>query len=561
MLKRIYYILFATTLLTVSCKKDFLERLPLDTLVDQSYWSNETNVRTFAWGFYPAYFDGYGSGFTWGKFFSGQSLNDDFAPSTPTAFTKVVPASGGGWSFAWVRKANIMINRVQTVPMSDDAKKHWTGVGRFFRALEYNDLVKTFGDVPWFGKEITDAEDPDLYKPRESRIVILDSVLADFQYAAANVRVSDGNDGLTVNKNVVLALMSRVFLYHGTYLKYHNINQQKAIEYLTAAQWAANEVIKSGKYSISDNFRSVFNSLDLAGKKEVILYRRYETGVVTHSLHSYVNKEPQTGPSKNAIESYLSKDGLPISVSPLYQGDKTIANTMANRDPRLIETIAQELRVNGNISNYSTSGYAVRKFYNEAIKDLPEGNSNTNTTDAPVLRFGEVLLNYAEATAELGTLTQADLDKSINVLRARPGIAMPKLQVLGGLPAVNGVVYDDPNRDQSVPAMIWEIRRERRTELMFEGFRLDDLKRWKKLEYTDTQLNKDINRGAWIKKSDFPGASVTLDGSTTEGYIIPAPSATTQRIYDPKYYLEPLPLDQITLYQNHGSQLTQNPGW
>ena len=162
MLKRIYYILFATTLLTVSCKKDFLERLPLDTLVDQSYWSNETNVKTFAWGFYPAYFDGYGSGFTWGKFFSGQSLNDDFAPSTPTPFTKVVPASGGGWSFAWVRKANIMINRVQTVPMSDDAKKHWTGVGRFFRALEYNDLVKTFGDVPWFGKEITDAEDPDL---------------------------------------------------------------------------------------------------------------------------------------------------------------------------------------------------------------------------------------------------------------------------------------------------------------------------------------------------------------------------------------------------------------
>lgn len=561
MKKIVYLIIIATASLIAGCKKDFLNRTPLDTLVDESYWTNEANVRTFAWGFYPSYFDGYGVSFTFGKFFSGQSLNDDFAPSTPTAFTKVVPASGGGWTFSFVRKANIFISRVQTVPMDDDAKKHWTGVGRLFRALEYNDLVKRFGDVPWYNKELTNSEDPELYKPRDSRILVMDSVLADFKYAADNVRVSDGNDGLSVNKNVVLALMSRVFLYYGTLLKYHNINQTKAVEYLQAAQWAANEVMKSAKFTITDNYRSVFNSLDLAGKKEIILYRRYESGVLTHSLHSYVNKEPQTGPSKNAIESFLAKDGLPISISPLYKGDKTITNVMTDRDPRLLETIFPDLRVSGNVSNYSTSGYAVKKFFNEAIKDLPEGNSNTNTTDAPVIRYGEVLLNYAEATAELGLLTQADLDKSINLLRARPGIALPKLQIIGNLPAVNNVTYDDPKRDPSVPAMIWEIRRERRTELMFEGFRLDDLKRWKKLEYTDTQGNIDINRGAWIKKSDFPGASVTLANSTTEGYIIPAPSAATQRIFDVKYYLEPIPLDQITLYKTNGVDLTQNPGW
>lgn len=561
MKRRFIYILFAAACLATSCKKEFLERLPLDTLVDESYWSSETNVRTFAWGFYPAYFDGYGVSYTFGKFFSGQSLNDDFAPSTPTPFTKVVPASGGGWSFTWVRKANLFINRVQTVPMSAEAKKHWTGIGRFFRALEYNDLVKRFGDVPWYGREITDANDPELYKPRDPRILVIDSILADFKYAAENVRASDGTAGVTVNKNVVLGFMSRVFLYYGTLLKYHNINPQKATEYLQAAQWAANEVIISNKFSIGDSYRTVFNSLDLNGKKEVMLYRRYETGVVTHSLHSYVNKEPQTGPSKNAIESFLAKDGLPISISPLYKGDTTAANVMADRDARLLETIAPDIRVSGNIPNYSTSGYSVRKFYNDALKDLPDGNSNTNTTDAPVLRYGEVLLNYAEATAELGTLTQADLDKSINLLRARTGINMPKLQVIGSQPAVNGVAYDDPKRDPTVPSLIWEIRRERRTELMFEGFRLDDLKRWKKLEYTDTQLNKDINRGAWIRKSNFTGATVTIENSSAAGYIIPAPSATTQRTYDSKYYLEPLPLDQITLYSNNGATLTQNPGW
>jgi hypothetical protein len=551
----------AAMLFLAGCKKDFLERYPQDQLVDESYWSNETNVRTFAWGFYPAYFGGYGSGFAWGKFFSGQPLNDDFAPSSPSQFTQNVPASGGGWAFTWVRKANIFLDRIQKVPMTEEATKHWTGIARFFRAMEYHDLVKSFGDVQWYGRELTEI-DPDLYKPRDSRILVMDSVLEDFKYAAANVRVTDGNDGLTVNKNVVLALMSRVFLYEGTYLKYHNINQAKATEYLQQAQWAANEVINSGKYSIADNFRTVFNSVDLAGKKEVILYRRYEAGLLTHSLHSYVNGEAQSGTSKDAIDAFLAKDGLPITLSPLYKGDSTFTDVMTDRDQRLIETIVPELRLSGYAKNYSTSGYSTRKFFNDALKDLPEGSSSLNTTDAPVIRYGEVLLNYAEAAAELGTLTQEDLDKSINKLRARPGIAMTPLQIIGGQPAVNGVVYDDPERDPTVPSMIWEIRRERRIELLFEGFRLDDLKRWKKLEYTNT-INSDINRGAWIKKADYPNLKdVKIENDAAEGYIVPAWKPETQRTFtDPKVYLDPLPLDQIKIFSDNGATLTQNPGW
>lgn len=561
-MKKIYLVLSAALLLFTGCKKDFLTRFPEDRLVDQSFWTSESNIRTFAWGFYPAYFSGYGSGYTWGKFFSGQSLNDDFAPSSPSQFTKTVPASGGGWSFSWVRKANLFIDRIQTAPISDEAKKHWTGIGRFFRALEYNDLVKAFGDVPWYDKEM-DETDPDLYKPRDSRTFVVDKMLEDFQNAAENVRATDGNDGLAVNKNVVLAFMSRVFLYYGTYFKYHNIDPAKAATYLEAAKWAADQVISSGKFSIGDNYRTVFNSADLAGKKEIILYRRYESGILTHSLHSYVNKEPQTGASKDLINTYLASDGLPIGISPLYQGDHGIQNVMANRDQRMIETFVQELRLNGVASNYSTSGYSTRKFFNDAMKDLTEGSSNLNITDAPVMRYGEVLLNYAEAVAELGQLTQADLDKSINKLRKRPGINMPDLQVIGGNPAVNNVVYDDPDRDPAVPSMIWEIRRERRTELVFEGFRLDDLKRWKELEYTDTQGNPDINRGAWIVKADYPGLKdVKIENDAPEGYIIPAWKPETQRLFtDPKVYLDPIPLDQIKLYEDHGATLTQNPGW
>ena len=556
--------LLVCTLLVGGCGEDYLTRPPLNQLTDDSYWTREENVRTFAWGFYEHYFEGYGQSYTWGDYFTGQSLNDDFAPTTPPEFTQNVPSSGGGWGFGWVRKANLFIDRVQEVPMEEEAIQHWTGVGRFFRGLAYYDLVSAFGDVPWYGDVLEETEEQQLYKPRMPRAQVMDSVLADFQYAAEHVRESDGTEGLTVNRYVVLAFMSRVFLFEGTWQTYHDGDPAKAEEYLQAAKAAADEVISSGRYELADDYRGLFNSLSLAGNPEMILYRKYESGAITHSLNSYSNKEPQTGASKDAVEAYLSSDGLPIALSPEYEGDKSIEAVMSNRDPRLTETFVQELRLNGIASNYSTSGYAQHKFLNEEIADEPQGSSNLNPTDAPVIRYGEVLMNYAEAAAELGTLTQQDLDKSINVLRSRNGFEMPALQVMGGQPAVNGITYDDPERDPSVSPLLWEIRRERRVELMMEGFRLDDLRRWKKLEYTDTVENPDINRGAWIDQSEYPATegNVRIEDGAEEGYIIPASEAASQRRFgDPRVYLSPLPLDQIVLYENNGVDLAQNPGW
>lgn len=568
-IKYIYLLLLTATF--VSCEKDFLDVPPQDQLVDETYWSSEENVRTFAFDFYPAYFVGYGSGYAWGDYFSGESFNDDFSPTNPSPFVKVVPTTGGGWDFGWVRKANIFINRVQTVPMEEEAIEHWTGIGRFFRGMEYHDLVKRFGDVPWYEEELTEEEMEVLYKPRDSRTFVMDKVLEDFQYAAEHVREAVPNEGQMVDRNVVLAFMSRIFLFEGTWQKYHLNNTEKAKEYLEASKWASEQVMASGDFSLGD-YRSVFNSLDLSGNPEVILFREYESGVLTHALNSYNNTEAQTGVSKEAIESYLAADGLPIEISPLYQGDKGIENVMADRDPRIYETfVSDELRISGIHTNYSTTGYATHKFLNEEIKDDPIGSSSLNPTDAPVIRYGEVLMNYIEAVAELATLggpavDQADLDKSINVLRSRPGIDLPDLQVIGGEPAVNGVVYDDPDRDPDVPALIWEIRRERRVELMMEGFRYDDLRRWKQLEQLDMSQYPDTNRGAWVDKSDYPENADDIAGLVLtegeEGYIIPAPTESTWRIFPgEKVYLYPLPLDQITLYREAGYELAQNPGW
>ncbi|PWG80768.1 RagB/SusD family nutrient uptake outer membrane protein [Pararcticibacter amylolyticus] len=581
-MKKNIIIIILCTIALVSCKKDFLEKPPLDQLDDETFFVNESNVRTFAYSFYVKTtthpdneFNAYGSGNTWGAFFSGQSLNDDFAPGTPTEYTRVVPASEKTkWNFEVVRRANYFIEKVQSMPvsdkMSDEAKMHWTGIGRFFRGLEYYSLVKRYGDIPWFDKALAENESDEIYRPRDPRSSVMDKVLEDFKYAVQNVRVNDGTKGLTVNKYVVLAFMSRVFLFEGTWQKYHENNNEKAKEYLEAAKWAATQVISSNIYSLG-NYRSVFSSLDLTGNPEVIMFRQYVDGVLTHNLMTYNNKEPQTGASKDLIESYLASDGLPIKISNLYQGDRTIVNVMANRDPRLSETFAPDLRISGEISNYSTTGYASRKFLNESIKDQNSGTLALNPTDAPIIRYGEVLVNYAEASAELATvggdaLSNADLDKSINVLRSRSGINMPRLTLEGDKFKVNGIVYDDPDRDPTVPSVIWEIRRERRIELVFEGFRWDDLRRWKKGEYTDTEANPDINRGMWIKKSEHPNMSASIilnkDQNVTEGYITPAwNTQSVRRFSNPRVYLSPVPQDQIVLYKEHGVELKQNPGW
>lgn len=583
-MKNKLYILLAVILTTAaSCKKDYLEKPPLDQLGDDSYWTTESNVRTFAYGFYSSYFPGYGTSFSWGKVLWGQpenvspgveiaaSLNDDYAPNTPTEFPRIVPATGSGWNFENIRKANLFINRVQGMTvgtgMTEEAKQHWIGVGRFFRAMQYHYLVNRFGDVPFYDSVLDETDVAQLYKPRDSRVFVMDKVLEDLKFAAENVRLNDGTAKQTVNKDVVLAFTSRIMLYEGSWQKYHYSNAAKATEYFQAAKAAADVIISSNRYSLG-NYRAVFSSLDLSANTEVILFRQYVTGILTHSVMSWNNREVQVGASKSLINSYVASDGLPIQVSPLYQGDQGAAKVFANRDPRMTETFAQEIRLSGLVPNLSSSGYAAHKFLNESLKATTEATGAVNQTDAPVIRLGEILLNYAEATAELGGISNDELNKSINKLRKRPGINLPGLSVSGNQVALeNGTVFDDPKRDQTVSPMLWEIRRERRVELVFEGFRWDDIRRWKKAEYVDTEKNIDVNRGAYIKKADYPGLSVSIyldnDKNKTEGYITPSVSAASARRFtDPKIYLYPLPQDQIVLYKTQGGvELAQNPGW
>lgn len=578
-------LLLATAVSFSSCD-DFLTRDPQDTVTDvPSFWNNEENLRTSFLDYYTYFFPGYRS--TWQRADNFAETNvadwtDDNAQEEATLFTKVAPTTDAdNWNFKKIRNMNLLLSRIQSSSLGDEAKNHWSGVARLFRAMEYAKLVQKFGDVPYYDAVVGSTDNEQLYRARDPRTTVMDKVNEDLAFACANIRVNDGTKGLTVNRAVAQGFASRIMLFEGTWQKYHANNTAKAAEYLKAAKDYAAALMQTNAYSIAPSYKSLTTSEDLAGNPEIIMYRSYVENVVMHSLMSFQNTEMEkSSPSRSFVDAFLTKNGLPIhqAGNTDYKG-KEYAKEIQNRDPRLADNIDEEsgLRLNGVAAVYAASGYYANRYVNKDLINKPGGMSNTNTTDAPVMKLNEVMLNYIEAAAELAdlgqyTLTQADFDKTINAIRDRQSTKMPHVTLAGNALKVNGVEINDPDRDATVKPILWEIRRERRVELAYEGLRFNDLRRWGKLEYADMTKNKKLNMGAWINKADYPEnaealAKITLCDENgkivtgNEGYIMPITEVAKMRVMADKDYLYPIPVDQITMYETHGFTLTQNPGW
>ncbi|MDP3445625.1 MAG: RagB/SusD family nutrient uptake outer membrane protein [Ignavibacteria bacterium] len=594
-------ILFFLMSLISGCE-DYLTKEPLASFTDEDFWSSETSVRAFAIGYYADRFPGFGNNDSGGSMSNHESLNDDFTNINLPGFSSQPTNIGGRWNsfFSDIRKDNIFVDRVSNMKFDDElTANHWIGIARFFRAMDYSDFVFAFGDVPYYDRLLDDS-DTDLYKARDAATFVMDKVLEDFTFAAQNVKLTDpltGPNGMVITKDVVDAFMSRKMLFAGTKIKYDPnasaSDKVKAEAYLTAAKDAAERVISSGRYSVAANYQKLCSSIDISStaavKKEMILYREYETGEVTHAIASGNNDNAVQGYAapKDVIDSYLCKNGLPIKTAsgtnPNYLGDKTVDDQMKNRDPRLANTFRTDRFYLQYVeTGYATTGYKCWKFLDEGTKDQAYAVQSFNITDAPIIRLGEVMLNYIESAAELAdmgsyTVAQSDLDKSINALRKRTGYAtasrLPDMKIIGGQPAIGTTVYDDAERDPSVPSFIWEVRRERRVELIYEGFRLADLKRWRKINYTNTELYPKKNLGAWITKSAVTKALILadIDGNVTSagnvttgsGYLKvsqTARNATNGNVLD-RAYLECVPIYEIDFYNRSGVILTQNPGW
>ncbi|MDR3132421.1 MAG: RagB/SusD family nutrient uptake outer membrane protein [Prevotellaceae bacterium] len=588
---------------------DLLDRQQLNNPDDETYWFQESNLRLFANEFYTQFFVGYNSNWTLDySHFKGYVFSDDVvSEGVQTLFETSIPESRGSsvatttgaawlteyagptWYFAWIRKANLMANRIETKMqdiLTEEASNHWLAVARFFKALDYCRLVSVFGDVPYFEREYTNAEKDIMYKDRTPRNEVMDNVYNEFKYVLQNLRENDGNQYL--NRYIAAAFVSRWMLFEGTWQKYHNGDNARATKFLDFAIEASEYLMNAGKYAIDTDVRSLFGSENLAGNKECILYRHYEAGVVMHCVAAYNNNYETQDKSANLnlVKAFLCNDGNVWQNSGVADAGKfNLQNLIKTRDPRF------EAYFHPQLSERAAALLATAKFIDRIGPTLSPApakyTSNTCTNDAPVIRYGEILMNWIEAKAELATMggsavTQSDIDKSINILRDRPLAPEAIAKGINKMPPMSlSALPDDPARDTDVPQLLWEIRRERRVELYMEPSRLLDIKRWKKINYMKGSQNPDILKGIWVdipkeisalvevtdvnitKVQKEDGTIVTFDGSNEAdmvGYYLPVSVADRDDFTD-RVYSSPVGKQQIDLYKDQGYTLTQTPGW
>ena len=609
---------------------DLLDRPQKNTPDDNAFWKTESDVRLYSHGFYGNYFIGYGVG--WSASYSpfrGYGFSDDVASTgTQSNFSSTVPTSVMSTSetavgtydtqfscpsmvFSWIRKANIMIDRINTRMdgvLTTEAKNHWLAVAKFFKCFSYCRLVQHYGDVPYFEKELGTTDLDELYKDRDSRVYVMDKVMEMSKEVLANMRTNDGTNIL--NRYVAAAFISRWFLFEGTFQKYHNGQLQggdleAAKRYLDFARQAAEVVINSGAYDIDQPLSVIFGSQDLTGKsKEPLMVRQFlDSEAVRHCVASYSNStESQSGLNLAFLKSVIRQDGKPYTTSSLCSGDPSdlsLEKMGATCDPRFEASIA-DVPVKSSSTLVYQHKFIDRKAWELSDKDRgqePIYQSVTNTNDAPVIRYAEVLLNWIEAKAELGNVTQDDIDKSINKLRARP---LDATAIAKGLkntePMKLADINDsfDPERDADVKPVIWEIRRERRLEMVFEHSRILDLRRWHKLDNMDNKKHPDTMCGPWV---DFAngvvkgaGAAGAADANAALSTLLKAESTTVMKadgtlvVYDgtnaadmvgfyrptnikprndfyERNYVSPVGSQDISKYLDKGYKLTQTKGW
>ena len=454
---------FATAAL-VGCEK-FLAEDPQSSFADgPTFWQGETALKMETNYFYSA-FSSYGSAHN-GRFYAASKSDDYGQDNNNPEYAVTIPSGTGIWKSSYVeaRRANLIMARMANMELSDEVRKHYEGFCRFYRAIQHYDVVNAYGDCVWQDHEVDMNDEAWQSQTRTDRAEIMRKVCEDLKFAGQNCR--DYSDGRSFHKYVAWTVLSRVALFEGSWQKYHENNATVAKEFFQIAKEAALEVMNSGKWSIHNDYASNYISKDLKGNSEMIMYKefRYDSEVkLGHGLHGYSSSStPTWGMTKDAVESYCNADGLPIHVSEAGFDDSTVKSAIAGRDARLAANVCDSVVM---LDTYawrsginSTTGYWLIKFvnWNDYITASANNLAPYNDTDGPVYMYSEVLLNYAEACAELGSMTQADADKSINELRTKHG-KIPALTVSGENVLVNGVtITKDPKNVYGVNNLIWE---------------------------------------------------------------------------------------------------------
>ena len=461
---------------TAGCS-DMLDEYPLDAISPETYYNNADELRSATNQFYGM-FPGAASGYT-----ESADVVCIFNLPAEVQGIRTVPSSGGGWNWEYLRAVNFYLSH--SVRCDDvDAREHFDGIARFFRAYFYFEKVKRFGEVPWFDRELS-STDPELFRPRDSRDFIMDKILDDLTYAINNI--SDKKDLYNVTHWTALALKSRICLFEGTFRKYHGIPGYE--KFLNECATASKLFIDNAPYAIyqtgAQPYRDLFSSMN-AIEEEVILARDYDRSQnVMHEANANTLSPTygRPGMNKKIVNSYLMTNGDRFTDQPGYE-TMQYYDEMQNRDPRLTQTVVGPgyMRINSDAvssPNFgaSTTGYQITKWVTDASGDGYLGSSN----DYILFRAAEVYLNYAEAKAELGTLTQEDLKISIKKIRDRVGMPNIDMDAANANPDPYLCALESGYQNVTGPnkGVILEIRRERTIELLLEGFRYYDIIRWK----------------------------------------------------------------------------------
>jgi hypothetical protein len=573
------------------CKK--LDQTPEDTATREAVFSNEKGLELYANSFYNMLP-------TPSEAHKGDAMSDYAARSQAPEFLvegAYGPRQSSGWSWSDLRNINYFLENNTDPKLAPAVRQQYNALAKFFRAYFYYEKVRRFGDVPWINKTF-EIDDPALFNGRDKRALVMDSVLADINYACENISRTNDNSRSLITKYVALGLKSRIALYEGTYRKYHTEAglAGSADQWLQEAANAAEQVMTAGGFTLNTAggtdlaYRNLFISTAPVAT-EVMLAAVTDANLAVYNDANWWWTSATYGSRvslvRTFVNTYLNIDGTPFTSRPDY-ATLQFKDEVKNRDKRLQQTIrmGDYKRINGGtpeaappIFSYTYTGYQPIKY---VLDDIRYDGGGQNINSIPLMRYAEILLNYAEAKAELGTFSDADWTRTIGALRQRAGIT-------GGLSTkpTTADPYLQTNYfpEISDPALL-EIRRERGIELSFEGLRFDDIVRWKKGDLMTKVWNgfyvpaldvpMDLNEDGIMDVAFYqvmpatrvPGVNYINVAPTVSGGPNPQRLSnntsgeltwltTTQRVFTDKNYLYPIPeTDRL-----FNPTLGQNPGW
>lgn len=595
MKKILFPILFVLAGFSLTGCDDLLDAVPKDRLTSDTYFKSESELKAFSISFYELFPAG-------DLYISNDDHYTQNNMSTEGMGKRTIPASGSGWSWGALRNINTLLENIGNCP-DESARNHYEALARFFRAYFYFAKVKRFGDVPWYDKPVGSTETEQLNRPRDSREMIMGKMLEDLDYAIDNLPTA--KSAYEVTKWTAMALKSRILLFEGTFRKYHQgdvflqglpADAKDYKWYLDECAKVSKEFIQTSGYGVfagtgvNTGYHELFTTMDATGlMDEVILARDYNKTYGAYHNSNYTMTTGSNGcpaMTKKLEASFLMKDGTRFTDQAGWE-TKSFADEVANRDPRLSQSIRTPgyKRLGETVASAPDFKVTFSGYHPDKYVTTPDQDTwNNSDIDLIVFRAAEVLLNYAEALAETGTLSQADLDLSVNKLRDRVG--MPHLSMADANANPDPFLTDAAWGGYQSPVLladankgvILEIRRERAVELCQEGHRYYDLMRWKEGKVFEAPFY-----GVY-----FPAPGVyDLDGNGTDDFEIYTDAATSKapvqkklgtdiilsegnsglvllhstvtRSWDEnKDYLYPIPTDDRNLTDG---ALVQNPGW